>query len=457
MAEYAVRRSIPLEDGWDVIVVGGGPAGCTAAAAAAREGAKTLLLEATGILGGMGTSGMVPGFCPFTDGEKIIYSGLARHVFERNLAGQLNNPQGNIHGHTPINQEKLRRIYDDLVLQAGVTVLFHTRLTAVELASDGVIDALLVAQKEGLVAYRAKIYVDCTGDGDLAAWAGAEFELGDPATGETMPPTLCSIMSNVDTYEYTFGRKLFTWYKTGESPIWDVMRSGRYPEIPDSGLCATLVGPATVGFNASHVFDVDATNTASITAAMFKGRKTAAALRDALAEFHPRAFGNAHLVTTAPLLGVRESRRIMGDYKLTFDDYLARRTFDDEICRNCYHADMHYNYEKHGRFTDFQSNYDKIFNLPDKQGGRYATGESHGIPYRCLTPHGIKNLLVGGRQISCDRITLTSVRVMPVCMSTGEAAGVAAALAAADAAHDVHGVPVPIVRARLQVAGAYLP
>jgi flavin-dependent dehydrogenase len=144
-------REIPLDDSWDVIVVGGGPSGCTAAAAAAREGAKTLLVESTGALGGMGTSALVPAWCPFTDKERIIYAGMAEQVLKKCMAG-MPHVADDLFDWTPIDPERLKRIYDDLVTSHGAEVLFNTQLTAIESGKSGNVDTLIFASKAGLTA-----------------------------------------------------------------------------------------------------------------------------------------------------------------------------------------------------------------------------------------------------------------------------------------------------------------
>ena len=448
MPEYTLSsRALPLDDGWDVIVAGGGPAGCAAAAAAAREGAKTLLFEATGCLGGMGTIGMVPAWCPFTDQERIIHSGLARRVFET-CKEAMPHVRGRIHGWLPLDGERLKRIYDDLLTEAGATVRFGVALTDVE-ATDGVVDALITSGKAGLGALRGKVYVDATGDGDLSVRAGAAYEQGDE-NGEVMPATLCFILSNVNTYAFEFGGRYRGSGNRPWSPTNDIMRSGRYPEIKDRHLCVNLIGPDTVGCNAGHVWDVDPADPESLARAMMEGRRIAAAYRDALAEFDPETFGGAYLVASAPAMGIRETRRIVGDYTLAIEDYLARRSFEDEIARNAYIIDIHTAKDEIERNREGD----------DVVGDRfepYAPGESHGIPYRCLTPKGLRNVLVAGRPVSCDRVTHGSVRVMPTCLSMGEAAGIAAAFAAELPAPDVRQVNVQRVRERIREEGGYLP
>ena len=179
-----------------------------------------------------------------------------------------------------------------------------------------------------------------------------------------------------------------------------------------------------------------------------RGRRIAKQYRDALALYFPEAFGNAFLVSTAPVMGVRESRRIVGDYKLTVEDYITKADFEDEICRNSYYLDIHYTLDELRLLADGRID-------EDKRSARYGPGESHGIPYRALLPAGIRNVLVAGRSISCDKRIQGSVRVMPVCLAMGEAAGTAAAFAAASDSCDVHAVDTERLRAALRENGAY--
>jgi hypothetical protein len=439
-------RQIPLNSDYDVIVCGGGPAGCAAAAAAAREGSRTLLLESTGALGGMGTSALVPAWTPFSDNEKIIYRGLAEKVLNDCKAGMPHVDPKQLNW-VPIDPERLKRVYDDLVTGAGAEVLFHHMLAEVIRSDDGGVKAIVTASKAGLQAYAAKVFVDCTGDADLAAWAGAGFHKGDSEGKKLMPATHCFMLANVDEYAYRHGPVLHG--NNPQSPIYDIIQSGKYPQIPDVHLCSNTVGPGTVGFNAGHLWDVDNTDPSSVSRALIQGRKMAAAFRDALAEFHPRAFANAFLAITGSLLGIRETRRIIGDYELTLDDYRERRSFPDEIARNCYFIDVHWAKEAIARNKDGLEKWETA-------ALRYENGESHGIPYRCLTPRGLRNVLVAGRSISCQQIVQGSVRVMPVCLVMGEAAGIAAAYASTGNG-DVHAVDIDRLRNRLKEMGAYLP
>lgn len=442
-------RQISLDDSWDVIVVGGGPAGCAAAAAAGREGAKTLLIEQTACLGGMGTSGLVPAWTPTCDFEKVIYKGLAEQVFAKAREGVKHIKETDTRW-VPIDPERLKRVYDDLVTQNGATVLFNTMLSSVEKNDDGVIDAILITNKAGLTAKKARVYVDCTGDADLCAWAGAEFHKGDDLGTPTslMAATHCFVFSNVDEYAYRFSESLHPG--NTHSPMYSILSSGKYPEIPDLHCCNNIIGPGTIGFNAGHVFGVDSTNPESVSQAMIKGRKIAAEFYKALKTEVPATFGNAYLVTTGSLLGIRESRRIVGDYTLTFDDYMDRRSFEDEICRNNYYIDVH------GKSKEASSKNLADHEKVETRTFRYGKGESHGVPYRILTPKGLKNALVAGRCVSTTQDVQGSVRVMPCCLTMGEAAGMAAAMSAKSVG-DVHKVDVAKLRARLRECGAYLP
>lgn len=434
-------RNLPLDDSWDVIVAGGGPAGCTAAIAAAREGARTLLVEATGMLGGMGTAGLVPAWCPFTDKEKIIYSGLAERIFKASKCTPYNDDPNWLDWVTIIPEE-LKTIYDDMVTEAGVEVFFFTQVCGVE-TDAGVVSAVLLANKAGITAASARAFVDCTGDADLAAWAGAPCVKDD----ELQPSTHCFALGGVDEQGFRDGPNLHGG--NDNSPIYDILASGEYPEIPDNHCCSNLQGCNTVGFNAGHLW-IDATDIKQLSAAMMQGRKIAKAFRDALAKYVPEAFVNAYVEQTAPLLGVRDTRRIVGDYVLNVEDFKQRRSFEDEIARNCYFVDIHttraeQKIEQRAAFAEHR-----------KRQLRYEKGESHGIPYRCLIPQGLSNVIVAGRSISTDHTVQGSTRVMPVCLAVGEAAGLAAAMAAGRDTPDTRAVDTEVLKKRLRGYGAYL-
>jgi glycine/D-amino acid oxidase-like deaminating enzyme len=454
MSDYHLgARAVALDDSWDVIVAGGGPAGAAAATAAAREGAKTLLIEATGALGGMGTSGLVPWFCGYHDREKIIARGLAERVLNacRDHTPHLKKAMAANPLATPsIDPELLKRMYDGLVTEAGVAVLFNSQLCAVEKADDDDVDAVVVANKAGLTAYKARTYVDCTGDGDLAAWAGAAFEKGD-ASGAMQPGTHCFIITNVDEYAFNTGPRVH--FYDPDSPIHKAVRSPKYAHIDELHSCNIPIGPGTIGFNTGHVYDVDNTDPVSVSNALMLGRIMAAEYRDAFAEFLP-TFANSFLAATGALMGIRETRRIMGDYVLSAEDYTARRSFPDEICRNAYGIDVHGSRERAHEFA--QMSVDEVRAAINQRTQNYRPGESMGVPYRCLTPKGLRNVLVAGRCISTDRPANGSVRIMACCLNTGEAAGIAAAMAATTD-RDTHKVDSATLRVKLKEYGAYLP
>lgn len=440
--EYALNRSIPMMDGQDVLVVGGGPAGCAAAIAAARQGASVLLIEQTYMLGGAATAGLVNAWTPFSDGIRVTYGGIAQEVFRRTKEQMYHIPKDALNW-VSIDPEALKAVYDRMMAENGVHVLFGSSLAGVELEKPGVVRCLLVSNKAGLTACKASVYVDATGDGDLCAWAGAEL-VSEEAP---QPATHCFQLSNVDEYGYRRGGKMTLHPQNPESPIHKIVEDPQFG-IADKHLCASFIGPGTMGFNAGHLWNVDGTDPESLSQAVTRGRMQAAAFRDALAEYFPRAFSDAFLVQTAAHMGIRESRRILGDYVFTLENYLNRSTFPDEICRNHYFVDVHPTPTEAKDRTGWHS---------DDRYEKYGPGESHGIPYRCLTPKGLYNVLVAGRCLSCDHAAQGSLRVMPACLTTGEAAGIAAALALREKTINVHKAPTGEIRRLLRENGAYLP
>lgn len=328
-----------------------------------------------------------------------------------------------------INPEYLMSIYDRMVTESGAKVLFFSRLAAVEMSSDDTIDAIIVSNKAGLVAFKGKVYIDATGDGDLAAWSGASFKRGYDEEGSVQMSSLCFSFANIDSYDYINGPTLYVW-KDESTPLYKAVRSGKYPLV-DTHFCNNLVGPDVIQCNAGHM-TVDTTDPWAISEAMILGRQKAVQYLKAMKDVRPSTFSNAFVVKTASLLGVRDSRRIEGDYIFTVEDWRQRKSFEDEIGRNCYYIDVHSGKHK-----------------PE----HYKKGESHGIPYRCLTPKGIKNLLTAGRCISTDEQAFGSTRVMPCCLVTGEAAGMAAAHAIKQTRNDVHKIDTSYLRKRLKEEG----
>ena len=422
---------------YDVIVIGGGPSGVAAAVASARGGAKTLLIESTFSLGGMATSGLVTSFAPFDDGIRRISSGIAEEIVKQsNKAIGLREDQL---GWLPLSPEDFKLILDNLVIESGAEISFGTVICGAD-SEDGTIKSILGANKNGLCRYFAKTFVDCTGDADVAAFAGADFVIGDDS-GETQPASLCFILSGVN--DATFHQPS-VYGGNPESPIHKIRALGdKYPLITDEHLCVGKIAPGIVAFNAGHVPLLNYTDNTDVSKSVMLGRLIARQFCDALKEVAPETFGNAHLISTAPSLGVRETRRIVGEYSLTMDDYIARRTFPDEIARNCYFIDLH--------TTSMHS-----LNSKEEEKARcyYKKGESHGIPFGCLIPKGFSNLLVAGRSISCERAIQASIRVMPNCFTTGEAAGLAAAMSAKSNS-SVTSLDINALRQALKQNGAY--
>ena len=390
---------------YDVIVAGGGPSGCCAAVAAARMGMRVLILEATSALGGMGTMGMVSAMAPLTDGDKLIYKSLPIEVLSRYKKRM--KIADNKWDWIELSPEDLKRIYDDIVSESGASVLFQTVVCGVK-TDNNRIAVISAANKTGLNEFKAKVYIDCTGDGDLAAFCGIPFEKGED--GAVQSSSLCFSISNIRM------DKLKTEINSNfDYGIWPkIIADGKYPLITRHFIPAFFGN--TLIINGGHLFQIDSSDSMQLSKAYMLGRKTAEQYHNALKEYLPEAFAESYLAETAPLMGIRESRRITGKYILTLEDYLARRSFDDEIARNSYWLDCHPsdNNTAHLNKTETADSYKK--------------GDSHGIPFRCLVPVAMENLLVAGRCISVERKVLSSTRVMPNCLATGEAAGIAAAI-----------------------------
>jgi hypothetical protein len=448
MTDFTICVDDPMmEDRWDVIVAGGGPAGCAAAAAAARDGARTLLIESTGSLGGMGTSGLVTCWAPFSDKQgNLLYGGLAKHLFCATKKAMPHIPEDQLDW-VAFNPEHLKLLYDRTMKEHGASVLFHTLVVDVQTDADGRIRAIIAAGKGGWKAFSAGVYIDATGDGDLAARAGAPFQQGDEASGELQPASLCFLMAGVNTDVLRAGPGLGPG--NPDSPVYHLVDSDHYPNIRDPHCASGVLAPGLVTFNAGHVWEVDGTDPESVSRGMMVGREIARQFLDGLRETYPEAFGEAVLAATAPSMGIRETRRIKGRYTLCLEDYMARRKFDDDIAQTNYWIDIHTSKE------EIQTSRNGNTNVTERYES-YGPGESLGIPYRCLVPEKCENLLVAGRCISCDRPVQGSIRVQPVCLVTGEAAGTAAAICARESIGPA-AVDPDDLRTRLIQTGARLP
>jgi hypothetical protein len=219
------------------------------------------------------------------------------------------------------------------------------------------------------------------------------------------------------------------------------------PDRHMTGLYSFPGGYATA--NIGHVFNLDGTDERSLTSGYLRGRRSMLEYQRYFREYLRRGMENIRLVETAAMMGVRETRRIRGDYVMTVDDYMKRAVFPDEIGRYAYPVDIHPSNADKAAYEKHREEFDRIY--------KYRRGESYGIPYRSLCAHGIRNLLVAGRCVSVDQKVQASIRVMPACFITGQAAGAAAALAVGRTAGDVHAVDVASLQRRLAGFGAYLP
>ncbi len=431
------QRQVPVRYEVDVFVAGGGPAGVAAAVSARKQGANVYLAEAHTCLGGMGTAGRVPTFMPFTDGIHFLAAGFGQQVLKRMKKDSTTRKCAHI------DTEALKRVYDSLMTEVNARFTFYTTMIGVE-ADKGRISSVVCAAPSGLFAVRAKVYIDATGNGDLAVWAGAQFDKGD-AQANLMPGTLCSVWSDIDWETWQAnkpagpqpdGHMLEKAFADGVFTVRDEHLTGMH-----------RTGEHLGGGNIGHTFGVDADDEISLTKALVTGRRSLKEYERYYREYL-KGFEKIQLVATGSLLGVRETRRIRGDYVLSLDDYKRRATFPDEIGRYAYSIDNHPVRPGKDTYAQHRQEFDETM--------RYAKGESYGIPYRILTPRGLKNVLVAGRCVSADRMVHGSIRVMPGCFITGEAAGVAAAMAA-DKSLEPRAINVADLQARLKKLGAYLP
>ena len=441
-------RRVPVLGYFDVVVAGGGPAGIGAAVAAARRGVKVLLLEQTACLGGMGTAGLVPSLAPYSHFERPLHTGIALEMVERLRAADGVGADKKTFCWVTIDAEKLKRVYDQMAAEAGVRVLFMTCVAGVVRRGDR-IRAVLIENKQGRQAVEARTFIDATGDADLAARAGVPFEKGDEH-GRMQGVSLEFTVAGVNCRRYwKFCRERFggqnapmrAWVRQYEAKgLLPRLKGAEYGVIAQKQLA-----PDTLGYNFGHVFGIDGTDPVQVSYALAKGREIAHNYV-AFGRRHIPGMEHAHIVATGALLGVRETRRIAGRCRLVIDDFLHARHFPDEITMSDYPVDVH----APTRSKLGEKILDKWYNT------RLPPGDSFGIPFGCMVPRRIRNLLVPGRAVSADRLMQATIRVMPACLAMGQAAGTAAVLAQR-AGQDVCEVEATKLRQALRRDGVDLP
>ncbi|MCI2082852.1 MAG: FAD-dependent oxidoreductase [Bacteroidales bacterium] len=398
-------RQVPVRAEYDVVVCGGGPSGIIAALAASRGGARTAIIERYGFFGGMATAALVAPISVFNYNGRRIIDGIPWEFITRltEIGGaREEKPLGNI----TFSPEKYKLIAQRMLVEAGVQIYFHSYLSDCNL-SGTIIKHVIVENKDGAEAIGGKVFVDATGDADLAVRAGVPLQ---PASKKLQPASLIFMLGGVDTEDLPMIRHC----KQGVNYL-DVEVRKKFeelrkenPDIPVFGgpwYCGILE-KGIVLVNMTRI-DADMTSNREQTAAECAMREEATLFATLLKMTVP-AFSNSFLLETAPQTGVRETRRILGAYTLTGEDYLNAVDFPDSVSRGCHPVDIH-----SGDTTSQRCQFLK---------------EAAFVPYRCLYSPDFPNYLVAGRAFSADSVASASVRVQASCMGLGQAAGAAAAL-----------------------------
>ncbi len=386
----------------DVLVLGSGPSGFAAAYTAAKNGAKVILVEQSGDVGGISTSGLMShwtGSC----GSPLYYDILKRTA--ENNEGEFKNKITNI-----IDPEKLKTLYLEMLDEVGCKLMLYTFAEDAICDGDKVLGASVI-NKSGRTDIYAEVIVDATGDGDIAARAGAEFVLGRESDNKMQPATLMFKVGGVD---YTRAVFLGSFESTYETPDGELQTLAKehipYPAGHILTYKSTL--PGVVTCNMTNAVEIDGTDAEDLTKATLTCRRQMDDIVRYLREFVP-GYENCFIISCASLIGIRETRHFKGKYTLNEHDILEARVFDDYVVKDAY-----FNFDVHN-ITGAGL---------DKTGVQKHFSQTKGytIPYRCLIPKIKENLLLCGRNISGTHIAHSNFRVMPICIGIGEAAGVAA-------------------------------
>jgi len=393
----------------DILIIGGGAAGTLAAISAARKSQKVLLLESKGFLGGSRTLMGVDTFNGFfSPGERIfqLVGGISYEVVERLIKRKSAFLRQNTFGSGPVvtyDIEQLKIVYEEMVLEAGGALLYYSFVPEVNV-EDKIIKSVTVCNKAGLNQVEAKLIVDATGDLDIAACAGEDYELAGKNGNPVQSLTTIFYMANVDN------KKAFSLSQTDLTKIMqDANESGKYDLTRIGGSIHPTPHSGYVHANLTRIPNIDATDPVALTKAEIEGRRQVQEYVRFLINECP-GFENAYLASTAYTIGVRESRRLKGEYILTDQDVKKGAKFEDAIA--CCSAPI----EDHNAGKDVKWQFLK-------------SGDFYQIPYRSLLPKKIDNLLVAGRCLSATHDGQASARNSAQCMAMGEAVGVAAALA----------------------------
>ncbi|HKQ31347.1 MAG TPA: FAD-dependent oxidoreductase, partial [Burkholderiales bacterium] len=418
----------------EVLVVGGGPAGLGAALGAAAAGASVILVERYGFLGGNATAALVMPLMSFHtqhapvqlapvvstllpqdhgSGDPIIAGAVVKLLDRLVAVGGAFAPSLQTGYVVPFDPEIFKLVALDLLDEAGVKFLLHA--FASDVIGDGAVRGAVFETKSGPVVLRARTVIDCTGDGDIAARAGARFEIGRPEDGLTQPMTLMFRMIEFDRNKFAeYIRENPTQWR-GVHGLWDLIRrateSGELQLPREDMLFFATPHEREVSVNSTRVTGALGIDVWDLSRAEWQSRRQMRQIVEFLRR-HVPGFENAYVAQSGVNVGVRETRRVMGDYQLTGTDVMGARKFDDVIARCSYPIDIH---NPKGSGTVLQ---------------RLPPGEAYDIPLRALLPVGVDGLLVAGRCISGTHEAHSSYRVMPVAMAVGQAAGVCAALAA---------------------------